>query len=128
MNIKLRKEFRNNAPEELSELYEKDPNLFNELAYDANRQACIGRTPEESLKLRQMQWIIDAQLRKAKTPLGRIQIMERIFYGQVYGGDGQLAQLRSSCAEFIYAVKGPDHITGKKPELFLLKNSDDSRR
>jgi len=121
MNSESKKEFSDYAPDELSELYEKNPNLFDQLADDAIRQACIGRTPEQTLKRLQMQWAIDGQLRKAKTPLGRMQIMENIFYGQVYGPDGQLDQLMSRCTEFLRAVIGADQISNKKPEMQLLK-------
>jgi hypothetical protein len=109
------------TPDELMELYETNPNLFDELADDAIEEACIGSTPEQTLKGRQMQWTIDAHLRKGKTPLERMQIMEGIFYGQVYGEGGQLDQLMSSCKEFIGAVTGADHISDKKYKIHLLK-------
>ena len=32
-----------------------------------------------------MQWSINAQLKKAKTPLARMHLMENIFYSQVFG-------------------------------------------
>ena len=120
MNFKS-KEFNKNTPYELNELYEKNSKLFNELADDAIRQACMVRTPEQTLKLQQIQWTIDAQLRKGKTPLGRMQIMESIFYDQVYGDDGQLDQLMFGCTEFIRTVGRTEHISGKKTELCLLK-------
>ena len=128
MNLKPKTKFKNHTPDELRELYEKNPTDFDELADDAIRKACIGRTPEQTLKRRQMQWTIDAQLRKGKTPLGRMQIMERIFYGQVYGDDGQLAELGSSYTELFNAVRGNNHITAEKPVSSLLTKSDDSRR
>lgn len=121
MNSESKKEFNDYEPDELSELYQENPDLFDELAGDAIRQACIGRTPEQTLKRRRMQWTIDGRLRKAKTPLERMQIMENIFYGQVYGQDGQLAQLMSSCTEFLRAVVGTDQISGKKSGMQLLK-------
>jgi len=104
MNPESRNEFSSYTAQGLSELHQKDPELFAELAEDAIRQACIGRTPEQTLKRQQMQWRIDGQLRKAKTPLGRMHIMENIFYSQVYGGEGQLARLVSGCTEFIRYV------------------------
>lgn len=108
MNPKSKSEFNSYTPDELRELYEKKADLFVELADDAIKQACIGRTPEQTLRLRQMQWSIDMKLRKAKTPLERMRIMENIFYSQVYGGDGQLAKLMSSCKAFMSAVGGND--------------------
>lgn len=44
------------SPTEMRQLYETDPSLFAELAKDAIRRACIGKTPQQTLKLRQMQW------------------------------------------------------------------------
>jgi len=117
--IKLK--FSDYTPDELMELHETKPNLFDELADDAIEEACTGSTPEQTLKGRQMQWTIDAHLRKGKTPLQRMQIMEGIFYGQVYGEEGQLDQLMSSCEEFIQAVTGADHVSDKKYALHLLK-------
>jgi len=113
--------FNDYTLDELRELYETNPNRFDELADDAIKEACIGRTPEQTLKRRQIQWTIDAQLRKGKTPCERMQIMENIFYGQVYSDGGQLAQLMSSCKEFIRAVRGTDHISDKKYEIHLFK-------
>ena len=104
MNPESKNDFSFYTPEGLSELHRNDPDLFAELAEDAIRQACIGRTPEQTLKRQQMQWRIEGQLRKAKTPLGRMHIMERIFYSQVYGDEGQLARLMSGCAQFIRSV------------------------
>jgi len=108
MNPESRSEFSFYTPEGLSELHKENPDLFAKLAKEAIRQACIGRTPEQTLKRRQMQWLIEGQLRKAKTPLGRMHIMENIFYGQVYGDDGQLARLVTGCTEFIRSVSGKD--------------------
>jgi len=108
MNPESRMPFSFYTPEGLRELHRKDPNLFTELAEEAIRQACIGRTPEQTVKRQQMQWIIEGQLRKAKTPLGRMHIMENIFYSQVYGDEGQLARLMTGCTEFIRSVRGKD--------------------
>lgn len=106
MNGRSENNFSSYSPTEMRELFEKDAALFAELADDAIEQACIGKTPEQSLKLRQMQWTIDTQLRKGKTPLARMQIMENIFYGQVYGNNGQLAKLMFTCNNFIRAIRG----------------------
>jgi hypothetical protein len=108
MNPDSRTEFSLYTPEGLSELHRKDPNLFAELAEEAIRQACIGRTPEQTVKRQQMQWLIEGQLRKAKTPLGRMHIMENIFYTRVYGDEGQLARLMAGYTEFIRSVRGKD--------------------
>ena len=72
MNTKAKTEFSRYTPDELRELYKKNPHHFDEIAVEAISQACIGRTPELTLKRRQQQWIIDAQLRKGKTPLERM--------------------------------------------------------
>lgn len=121
MGTESKPEFSSYTPSELRELYGKNPDLFNELAADAIRQACIGRTPEQALKLRQLQWTIDAQLRKAKTPLGRMQIMENIFYDQVYGHDGQLVKLISNWAKVIRAINVTGRVSNRKSEIRLLK-------
>jgi len=94
------------TPEEMSELYKKDPQRFEELAQEALNHACIGRTPEQTLRFKQMQWTIDAQLRKAKTPLGRMQVMETIFYGKVFGENGELAHLVQECTELVRVATG----------------------
>jgi hypothetical protein len=128
-------EFSSYTAEQLSELYKRDPDHFEEIAEAALSQACIGRTPAQTLKRRQMQWIIDTQLRKAKTPLERMHIMEGIFYGRVYSADGELAHLMDSCKELIQALGGtssgstertvyaeqrePARIT--KPALYLVR-------
>jgi hypothetical protein len=112
------KDFGCYTAESLSELYRTNPELFTELADEAIRQACIGRTPEQTVKRRQMQWTIDGQLRRAKTPLGRMHIMENIFYSQVYGEDGQLARLISGCTDFIRSASGKSP-SGKDRELHL---------
>ena len=115
------KKFNHYTPDELRELYKINPDFFDELADDAIEQACIGSTPAKTLKRRQIQWTIDAQLRKAKTAFGRMQIMEQIFYNKVYGIDGQLSQLMSSCTELIRSVSGADQVSGEKSGLCLVK-------
>ena len=124
MNTKLPTEFRNYSPDELSDLYKSNPDRFNELAAVALNQACIGKTQQQTIRLRQTQWFIDGQLRKAKTPLQRMQIMENIFYSRVYGGDGELKHLLYSCNELLAAVSGTARTPTRKPALCLLKNSD----
>ena len=111
------------TPSELRDLYDKDPTTFNTLAAEAIKQACVGRTSAQTLKLRQTQWLIDAQLRKAKTPLGKLHVMENIFYDRVYGENGLLGQLTSAWDDFLTAVQGADRVSRKKPELRLMKNS-----
>jgi len=121
MNPESKTEFSRYTPDELSELYKKNPNHFDEIAADAIRQACIGKTPEQTLRYRQMQWTIDAQLRKARTPLERMQIMENIFYSHVFGDHGQLAKLMHGFRELLRVVSGTDQAPTKKPVLFLVK-------
>ncbi|WP_243373381.1 DUF3135 domain-containing protein [Geotalea sp. SG265] len=116
MNSELKKEFGSYTPTELSELYGRDPDLFDDLAADAISKACIGRTPEETVKLRQMQWTIDGQLRKARTPLERMHIMENIFYDRVYGEDGLLAKLATGWTQVLRAGN-----LYRKSGLHLLK-------
>ncbi|OGT95981.1 MAG: hypothetical protein A2X80_13385 [Geobacteraceae bacterium GWB2_52_12] len=124
MNTKLPTEFRNYSPDEFCDLYKSNPDRFNELAAVALNQACIGKTQQQTIRLRQTQWFIDGQLRKAKTPLQRMQIMENIFYSRVYGGDGELKHLLYSCNELLAAVSGTARTPTRKPALCLLKNSD----
>lgn len=99
------------------ELYKRDPQQFEELAQEALSQACIGRTPEQTLRFRQMQWGIDAQLRKAKTPLGRMQVMETIFYGKVFGENGELAHLMQECTELVRVATGTHGLPNPEPAL-----------
>ncbi|HBA87795.1 MAG TPA: DUF3135 domain-containing protein [Geobacter sp.] len=94
------------TPSELGKLYQENPTRFNELADQAIRDACRARTPEKSLKLQQMQWSIEMQLRKAKTPLARMHIMENIFYGKIYGDDGELTKLATACNELLRTATG----------------------
>lgn len=118
--MESRPEFSQQSPDELREMYKADPERFEELAAHAIKEACAGRTPEQTLRLRQMQWNIDANLRKGKTPLQRMHIMENIFYGQVFGADGQLAKLISAWAHFFRNnPAGPSPV--KKGTLRLLK-------
>ena len=114
-------EFGDYTPEELCELYKSNPNLFEELADDAIRQACNGRTPQQTIKNRQLQWTMDAQLRKAKTPLGRLQAMEHIFYKQVFGQHGELARLTANCTELVGGVASAQLLPASKPALYLVK-------
>jgi hypothetical protein len=133
MNTKSKTEFSSYTPEQLVELYKRDPEHFEEIASEAISQACIGKTPEQTLRQRQLQWTIDAQLRKAKTPLERMQVMENIFYSRVFGANGELAQLADSCKELIHAVSGTEggaeggtevgieETPIRKPALYLVK-------
>lgn len=104
------------TPAELRKLYQENPSLFNELAGEAIKDACRANTPEKSLKLQQLQWTIDMQLRKAKTPLARMHAMENIFYSKVYGDDGELTKLASACSELLRTVTGNRLDLGKKGE------------
>jgi uncharacterized protein DUF3135 len=118
--INERKEFSHYTPDELRELYKIDPGQFEELAAEAINQACMGSTPAETIKLRQLQWRIDAHLQTAKTPLERMQIMENIFYDQVFGDDGELAHLVDNCVELARAI-GAENVPARKPVLYLVK-------
>lgn len=121
------------TPEEMSELYKNDPQRFEELAEQALKDACVGRTPEQTLKFQQMQWNIDAQLRRAKTPLGRMHVMENIFYTRVFGENGELAHLMQECTELVRVATGTDGpsqsepaprsepVVSKRPVLQLVK-------
>ena len=96
--------FSRYTPDELRELYQKDPELFDNLAAEAIKQACIGETPEETLKLLRMQRTINTQLQKAKNQRERMETMETIFYGQLLGSDGNLARLRDNFRDLAHAV------------------------
>lgn len=85
------------TPDERRELYQRDPERFERLAAEAISEACISETPEESLKLRQMQGTLDEQLQKGEPGLQRLQIMEQIFYGSVF----DLTHLMESLAKVI---------------------------
>lgn len=104
------------SPAELRKLYQENPEKFDELADQAIKQACIARTQEKSIKLQQLQWTIDMQLRKAKTPVARMHAMENIFYSKIYGDDGQLAQLADSCNKLLHVMSGTG-IDLKKDEV-----------
>lgn len=113
--------FSSYTPTELMELYRDNPDLFEEMAAGAIRQACIGGTPEQTTKLRQMQWTIDAKLQKGKTPLERMHIMENIFYDQVYSDKGQLYKLIAGWAEVLGVINVRRPVSGKKSHMRLLK-------
>lgn len=120
MNTRSKTEFSRYTPDELRELYKKNPHHFDEIAVEAISQACIGMTPDQTIKRRQLQWTIDAQLQKAKTPLERMQVMENIFYGRVFGDEGELAHLVYSCQELLHQFRGNDRVPTKKPALYLV--------
>ena len=101
-----KREFFSCTPDELRELYETDPAGFRELADAAIRDACIGRTEAQTLNLRQMQWVIEGQLRKQKTPQQKLQEMQRIFYDRLYGSDGLIFRLNSACTRLSEVFRG----------------------
>lgn len=103
--------------DEMRELYKTNPELFDKLAAEAIKEACIGETPEETLKLWQMQRTIDAQLEKAKTPLERMRIMEQIFYSNVF----DLARIMETFAGLIHPAGGTVEVPTRKPVLWLVK-------
>ena len=109
-----KRKFSSYTPTELRSLCEEDPDSFAELANVAIKDACVGTTPAGTVRLRQMQWSIDAQLLKGKTPLERMQIMEKIFYGQVYGSNGELAKLLSTSIRLLGAISGSQVRSSKR--------------
>ncbi|WP_224981608.1 DUF3135 domain-containing protein [Geomonas agri] len=115
------RDFTTYTPDELRELYKEDPARFDELAAEAVKKACVARTPEKSLKLQQMQWSMTMQMRKAKSNLGRMHIMENIFYTQVYGKKGQLEQLVDSCNSLLRTIGKKQQIMGKEEETVKLR-------
>jgi hypothetical protein len=114
-------DFRQYTPDELRELYRTDPGLFDKLAAEAIKKACIGGTPEETLRLQQMQWTIDALLRRAKTQLERMVIMEGIFYSHVFGSHGNLAHIVDAFLELAHTAGKIEEVPTGKPALFLVK-------
>lgn len=106
MNLEDKTELTQYTPDEMRELCKKDPRRFDELAEAALRQACTGRTPEQTMKFQRMQWSIDTRLRKARTPLERMHVMENIFYSEVFGEKGELAQLVENCTELVRVAGG----------------------
>lgn len=119
MNAQAKAQFNNYTPGQLRDLYQNNAATFAELAEEAIKEACIGRTPNQTLKLQQLQWTLNARLRKAKTPLGRMQIMENIFYSQVYGGDGHLAKLKEECVRLVRIIRGTERVSRRRPKLYL---------
>jgi hypothetical protein len=117
----MRTDFSRYTPDELRELYKQDPELFDKLAAEAIRQACIGETPEETLKLLRMQRAINTQLETAKNQRERMETMENIFYGHLLGSDGNLAQLMDGCAELAHAISSSEQAPASKPLLCLVK-------
>lgn len=103
--------------DEMRELYKTDPEIFDKLAAEAINEACIGETPEETLKLWQMQRTIDAQLQKAKTPIERMRIMEQIFYSNVF----DLARITETFARLIRPGGETVEVAAREPVLRLVK-------
>lgn len=116
-----KEEFSDFSPDELSTMYREDPDRFNELAEEAKRKACAAKNPDKSLRLQQMQWSIDMQLRKGKTPLSRMHIMEGIFYSRVYGANGQLGKLMESCKSLVRTISGTDRLPDRKEEMGKIR-------
>jgi len=103
--------------DEMRELYKTDPELFDKLAAEAIVEACIGETPEKTLRLRQMQRMIDAELQTAKTPQERMRIMEKIFYGNVF----DLVHIMETFAGLIRPAGETEEVPTRKPVLWLVK-------
>lgn len=121
MIIESKTELKNFTPDEMRELYKTDPKLFDKLAAEAIKKACIADTPEGTLRLQRMQWSIDAQLMRAKTQPERMEIMENIFYGQVFGSNGNLAHMVDAFVELAHIAKEPEEMPAVKPVLHLVK-------
>ncbi|MBU5614746.1 DUF3135 domain-containing protein [Geomonas azotofigens] len=119
--MSTQREFTSYTPDELRELYKEDPARFEELADEALKKACVARTPEKSLKLQQMQWSMTMQMRKANSNLGRMHIMENLFYTQVYGKGGQLEKLVDNCNSLLRAIGKKQQIVGKEEETIKLR-------
>ena len=68
-----------------------------------------------------MQWVIEGQLLKGKTPLQKLHDMESIFYDQVYGSDGFIFKLNSAYVSLARALKGADYTACNKPVMKLVK-------
>lgn len=116
-------EFSQYTPDERRELYKTNPELFDKLAAEAIKKACIGGTSEETLKLQQMQVTIDALLRKAESPPERLRVMESIFYSHVFGSHGSLAHMVDAFHELGQSGGETEAVPAGKPNLYLVKNS-----
>ena len=103
--------------DEMRELYKTDPELFDKLAAEAINEACLSETPEETRKLRQMQRTIDAQLQQAKTQLERTQMMEKIFYDNVF----VLTHIMETFTGLIRPAEETEEVPIRKPALWLIK-------
>jgi hypothetical protein len=121
MIAEAKTEFRQFTPDERRELYRTNPELFDKLAAEAIKKACIGGTPEETLKLRQMQWTIDVLLQKGKNPFERMKIMEGIFYSHVFGSHGNLSHLVDALHDLAHTAVETEELPASKPALFLIK-------
>ncbi|MBU5636259.1 DUF3135 domain-containing protein [Geomonas sp. Red69] len=119
--MSTKREFTAYTPDELRELYKENPAMFDELADEALKKACRARTPEKTLKLQQMQWSMTMQMRRASSNLGRMHVMENIFYTQVYGKNGQLEKLVDSCNTLLRAIGKKQQIMGKEEESVKLR-------
>lgn len=116
-----KRDFTSYTPDELSELYKQDPALFDELADEAIKKACVARTQEKSLKLQQMQWSIGMQLHKSSSKIGRMRIMEEIFYRRVYGENGELEKLVTNCNSLLRVIGKFGRAVGGKEEPVKLR-------
>lgn len=116
-----KREFTSYTPGELRELYKRDPALFDELAEEALKKACVARTLEKTVQLQRMQWSIGMQLRKASSNIGRMHIMENIFYSEVYGENGQLEKLVQTCNSLMRTLGRKDRIERKEEETVKLR-------
>lgn len=110
------------TPEEWTALYEKDPQLFERKRVEAIENMIAKAPSEKQEGLRVMQWQIDKRLHGSKTPLGRMQIMQTIFYDAVFLPGGLLAQLKYQCEQVVEAVRShrDDQHARPKPKLTIV--------
>lgn len=111
--------------EDWAALYQRDKKEFEKRRREAIEAAIASASEKQQPELRATQWKIDKALRGSKTPLGRMQIMQEIFYSTVYGRDGLLKQLNSGCEQFLAAWQSlgrPEEKNSRaKPALYVVK-------
>ena len=111
--------------EDWAALYQRDKKEFEKRRREAIEAAIASASEDTQPRLRAAQWKIDKALRGSKTPLGRMQIMQGIFYSTVYSPGGLLEQLNSSCNQFLAAwqtlgAQGEKN-SKTKPALYVVK-------
>ncbi len=76
--------------EEMATLARKDPDLFEEKRRQLIEQTIEGAAPENRLRLKQLQWRIDRERERAKTPLAAAIRLHDMLMEMVYGEGGFL--------------------------------------